>query len=114
MVSKQVSAKQNTRCRRITLNIYWAIEHDWNFRDQYKLFWYHMSVGDHPRDMLTHKNEKIVRSQRGKALHTIAEMLISVDTVGIYPHKVRTGFGIFSKDTAAINYFAPYELKNSS
>ncbi|MCF8308942.1 MAG: endo-1,4-beta-xylanase [Bacteroidales bacterium] len=92
--------------------IHWAINHNWSFRDQYKLFWYHMSVGDHPRDMLTRKNGKIVPSERGKALHTISKLFTSADTVGIYPHRVRTGFGIFSKDTAAINYFAPYEFKN--
>ena len=92
--------------------IHWSIEHDWHFRDQYKLFWYHMSLGKHPRDMLTKQNGEIVPSRRGKALHTISRIFASADTIGTYLHKVRSGFGIFSRDTAAINYFPPYEFKN--
>ncbi|RLG93777.1 hypothetical protein DRO37_07390 [Candidatus Bathyarchaeota archaeon] len=26
--------------------LHWALNHDWRFRDQYKLFWYHISDGD--------------------------------------------------------------------
>ncbi|MBS3776607.1 MAG: endo-1,4-beta-xylanase [Bacteroidales bacterium] len=92
--------------------IHWSINHNWHFRDQYKLFWYHMSEGNHPRDMLTREEGRIVPSSRGKALHTISRLLGSGDTTAIYPHTVKTGYGIFSSDTAAINYFAPWVFTN--
>jgi len=92
--------------------IHWGIEHNWHFRDQYKLFWYHMSLGDHPRDLLSRKNGRIEPSTRARALHTISRLLTSGDTLATYPHRVRTGFGIFSRDTSAINYFAPYSFTN--
>ncbi|GEM_PF-3484131 len=92
--------------------LHWSIRHNWHFRDQYKLFWYHMSVGDHPRDMLTREDGKIIPSSRSKALRTIGRLLTGQNKTGIYPNPVRTGYGIFSRDTSAINYFAPYEMKN--
>ncbi|MFO7851195.1 MAG: hypothetical protein ACQERS_03310 [Bacteroidota bacterium] len=92
--------------------LHWSIEHNWHFRDQYKLFWYHMSVGDHPRDMLTRAGEKIIPSSRGQALHTISSMFTGGDTVSICRREINTGFGIFSDDTTAINYFAPYKFRN--
>lgn len=67
--------------------IHWSIEHDWHFRDQYKLFWYHMSLGKHPRDMLTKQDGEIVPSRRGEALHTISRIFASADTIGLIPIK---------------------------
>ena len=93
--------------------IHWGLQHNWNFRDKYKLFWYHMAVGGHPRDMLREVNGVIQPSETGEALHTLASILTNGDRIGTSVHPVETGFGIFSKDTA-MNYFPPYLFRNYS
>ncbi len=93
--------------------IHWSLQHKWNYRDKYKLFWYHMSVGDHPRDLLTKNNGEIGPSEKGRALKTLSGILTSGTSTGVYNSPVETGFGIFSKDTS-MNYFPPYRFKNYS
>jgi len=93
--------------------LHWAIKHDWQMRDQYKVFWYHMSVGHHPRNMLKPTTgDTLALTQTSKAMKTIIHELSSGDSLGVYSPKVKVGFGIRTQDTTAINYFAPYYFKN--
>lgn len=93
--------------------LHWAIEHDWQQRDQYKVFWYHMSKGGHPRDMLRPGDDgSPTLSQSSRALQTIISELGAGDSLGTYEKPVKVGFGLRSQDTTAINYFAPYTFKS--
>lgn len=93
--------------------LHWAIRHNWEKRDQYKLFWYHMSEGNHPRDMLrAGKGRERKLSASSVALRTIIQELTAGDSLGTHSQAVTVGFGIRSEETTAINYFVPYTFKN--
>ena len=96
--------------------LHWALEHDWTFRDQYKLFWYHIakrtpgSEGTLRRtNVLTADADTHRVSQTGRALETISSLLTSADSLGTFDGTVTVGFGLHD-DTTAANHFPPVRL----
>lgn len=95
--------------------LHWALGASWRERDQYKLFWYHMAFGTgrqgtlRPSNLLVEETGEIRPSETGRALGTLSTLLTEGrDTVGRFSGDARVGFGLFSEDTLALSYFAPY------
>ncbi|WP_276256583.1 hypothetical protein [Halomontanus rarus] len=95
--------------------LHWAIDHGWDDRDDYKLFWYRM--GDTPTyygtlepcNLLEKRNGETVLSDRGWALRTVRDLLTDADRVGTFHGDVAVGLGLFS-DGEGFRTLDPYEF----
>jgi len=74
--------------------LHWAIRHDWNFRDKYKVFWYH--IADSSPETPLCKTNIIGASgeltEVGMALKTLTNVVFNGD-VGVYEGEVHVGSG---------------------
>ncbi|MFH1009365.1 MAG: hypothetical protein V1800_17960 [Candidatus Latescibacterota bacterium] len=93
--------------------IHWAIGRGWRDRDQYKVFWYNIRSGGalSPTSMVGGEDGREILDP-GKAMGTLVRLFSNVETVDVYGGSVDVGFGLYPKDPAALNYFAPYLFTN--
>lgn len=80
--------------------IHWGLEHDWDHRDAYKLFWYRMGTTDNalrPGMLVEDVDGEIRLTETGRALQTVANLLSDAETVGTFAGSVEVGFGIFDR-----------------
>lgn len=92
--------------------IHWGLEHNWDFRDKYKLFWYRMGTTDNalkPGMLAEQTDDGLAVSDTGRALRTTADLLTDAETVDTYPGSVEVGFGIFDRSPQRT---APYHFPN--
>jgi len=96
--------------------IYWGLERGWEFRDQYKLFWYAMSLAeDDPSPLrvarLLERDEDgtVQPSDMGRAMHTLSTLLTHGERIRTYPD-VEAGMGLLatSADAAPPLEFTTY------
>ena len=99
---------------RYTIPVFhWALRHDWDSPQQYKLFWYHLAQkSPEAQGMLRRTNlvtpgrEEHRVSRTGDALNTVSTLLTSADSVGTFDGTATVGFGL-DDNTNAANHFAP-------
>jgi hypothetical protein len=86
--------------------IHWALGRDWTDRDDYKFFWYHLTLGDSPeaKHLVEERDGDVVPSPTGQALHTLSDVLTAGERLGRYDGDVRVGFGYQGEATP------PYEF----
>jgi hypothetical protein len=90
--------------------IHWGLEHDWDHRDAYKLFWYRMGTTDNalqPGMLVEETDDGYRLSDTGRAMRTVSSLLSDADTVGTYAGAVEVGFGIFDREPQRT---APYRF----
>lgn len=91
--------------------IHWAIEKGWDHKDQYKVFWYNIRSGGvlGPTSILA-SAEPVEIGAPGRAMGVLAGLFSDAQTVDVFEDSVHVGFGLYPRDTGALNYFAPYEF----
>jgi hypothetical protein len=98
--------------------LYWSIEHDWNDRDKYKHFWYHMahSGGFEPKKILQQTGEGSLELRPvGEAFKTLTSTLGDSETVGTFPGDVSVRYdeaveaGDGSKSATVVDAETPTE-----
>jgi len=80
---------------------HWAIDHGWDARDDFKLFWYRMGHTTNtgtldPCNLLEKGDDgEVRRSPRGRTLRTLLDAFEGVDaSVGTFDGDVSVGFGV--------------------
>lgn len=92
--------------------IHWGLEHNWDFTDKYKIFWFKLKPGGgtlQPSCLVKKENNKVILSPAGEVMKTLISTITSADTIDTYKHAVKVGFGLH---TPGKNYtFRNYSFK---
>ncbi len=94
--------------------LYWAIDHDWVDRDDYKLFWYRMGTETYsgtldPCNLLDDLDGDIVPSARGEVLRTLVDVFTEPRRVDTFDGDVTVGFGLYPIGESETR-LSPYEF----
>jgi hypothetical protein len=98
--------------------LYWALQHEWTERDDYKLFWYHMDYEPDKYGTLQATNllretdsGELEPSALGTALRTLTETLTSAEFVDVYSSSVDVGFELFDDTDQSGYQFTNYAFE---
>lgn len=88
--------------------IHWALENGWEFKDQYKNFWYNLNFATEKMNvlrptalMLKDDNDKPILSEMGQAMKVLTTLMADAEEVGNYAEQVDVGLGLH---TPGLNY----------
>lgn len=93
--------------------LHWALQRDWQMRDQYKLFWYHIAQRAPSEEGMLRRTNLVTPasdthrvSPVGRALKTVSDLFTAADSIGPFEGTVTVGFGLADNPQAA-NHFPP-------